>query len=87
MVVAQRTSTRSRFDPKGTDRSRQDLTLLAMVGIVDPPRAEAKAAIAKCHDAGFRVRMITGTMPPPLLPSPGSSASKAGRSPAPSSPR
>jgi Ca2+-transporting ATPase len=38
----------------------QDLTLLAMVGIVDPPRAEAKAAIAECHKAGIRVRMITG---------------------------
>ncbi len=37
-----------------------DLTLLAMVGIVDPPRPEAKAAIAECHDAGIRVRMITG---------------------------
>jgi len=31
-----------------------------MVGIVDPPRPEAKAAIAECHDAGIRVRMITG---------------------------
>ena len=31
-----------------------------MVGIVDPPRAEAKAAIAECRDAGIRVRMITG---------------------------
>jgi Ca2+-transporting ATPase len=38
----------------------EDLTLLAMVGIVDPPRPEAKAAIAECHDAGIRVRMITG---------------------------
>lgn len=38
----------------------QDLTLLAMVGIVDPPRPEAKAAIAECHEAGIRVRMITG---------------------------
>ena len=37
-----------------------DLTLLAMVGIVDPPRPEAKAAIAECRDAGIRVRMITG---------------------------
>ncbi|GAA1968862.1 cation-transporting P-type ATPase [Nocardioides panacihumi] len=37
-----------------------DLTLLAMVGIVDPPRAEAKAAIAECRKAGIRVRMITG---------------------------
>ena len=31
-----------------------------MVGIVDPPRPEAKAAIAECHSAGIRVRMITG---------------------------
>ena len=38
----------------------QDLTFLAMVGIVDPPRAEAKAAIEKCHSAGIQVRMITG---------------------------
>ncbi|WP_107771464.1 cation-translocating P-type ATPase [Nocardioides sediminis] len=37
-----------------------DLTLLAMVGIVDPPRAEARTAIAECRDAGIRVRMITG---------------------------
>jgi len=38
----------------------RDLTLLAMVGIVDPPRPEAKATIAECRDAGIRVRMITG---------------------------
>ncbi len=31
-----------------------------MVGIVDPPRTEAKDAIAKCHSAGIQVRMITG---------------------------
>jgi P-type Ca2+ transporter type 2C len=37
-----------------------DLTLLAMVGIVDPPRPEARAAIAECREAGIRVRMITG---------------------------
>ena len=37
-----------------------ELTLLAMVGIVDPPRPEARTAIAECHDAGIRVRMITG---------------------------
>jgi Ca2+-transporting ATPase len=38
----------------------EDLTLLAMVGIVDPPRPEARTAIAECHSAGIRVRMITG---------------------------
>src|SRR5436190_20132929 len=37
-----------------------DLTLLALVGIVDPPRAEAKAAITVAHAAGIQVRMITG---------------------------
>jgi P-type Ca2+ transporter type 2C len=36
------------------------LTLLALVGIVDPPRPAAKAAITKAHAAGIQVRMITG---------------------------
>ena len=38
----------------------EDLTLLAMVGIVDPPRPQAKVAIAKAKAAGIKVRMITG---------------------------
>ena len=38
----------------------RDLTLLALVGIVDPPRKEARDAIAQCKEAGIRVRMITG---------------------------
>jgi Ca2+-transporting ATPase len=37
-----------------------DLTLLALVGIVDPPRPSAKAAIETAHSAGIQVRMITG---------------------------
>ena len=37
-----------------------NLTLLAMAGIVDPPRPEARTAIAEAHDAGIQVRMITG---------------------------
>jgi magnesium-transporting ATPase (P-type) len=36
------------------------LTLLGMVGMIDPPRAEAVAAVAECHGAGIRVKMITG---------------------------
>ena len=34
--------------------------MLALVGIVDPPRPTAKAAIAIAHEAGIQVRMITG---------------------------
>jgi magnesium-transporting ATPase (P-type) len=36
------------------------LTFLGVVGIVDPPRPEATAAIAEAHTAGIRVKMITG---------------------------
>ena len=37
-----------------------DLTLLALVGIVDPARAEARTAITSAHSAGIAVKMITG---------------------------
>ena len=61
MVVAQRDLDPGSFDPTGDLIGLvEQLTLLAMVGIVDPPRAEAKAAIAECRSAGIRVRMITG---------------------------
>src|SRR5437764_2065779 len=36
------------------------MTLLALVGIADPPRPQAKAAIATAHAAGIQGRMITG---------------------------
>ena len=35
-------------------------TLLGLVGLIDPPRAEAVAAVAECQRAGLRVKMITG---------------------------
>lgn len=35
-------------------------TLLALVGIIDPPREEARQAVRDCHRAGIRVKMITG---------------------------
>jgi Ca2+-transporting ATPase len=49
------------FDSKGDLLALIDgLTLLALVGIVDPPRPQAKAAIATAQEAGIQVRMITG---------------------------
>ncbi|MDI1347619.1 HAD-IC family P-type ATPase [Aquabacterium sp.] len=35
-------------------------TLLGMVGMIDPPREEARRAVAECQRAGLRVKMITG---------------------------
>jgi P-type Ca2+ transporter type 2C len=37
-----------------------DLQMTALVGMVDPPRAESKAAVAEAQAAHIRVRMITG---------------------------
>jgi len=37
-----------------------NLTLLGLVGLIDPPRQEAIAAIKRCQQAGIRVKMITG---------------------------
>ena len=42
------------------DDSDDDLTLLGLVGLIDPPREEAVAAVADCGAAGIRVKMITG---------------------------
>ncbi len=37
-----------------------DLVLIGLVGIIDPPREEAVRAVERCHQAGIRVKMITG---------------------------
>lgn len=38
----------------------EGLTLLGIVGIMDPPRDEAIRAVHRCREAGIRVKMITG---------------------------
>ena len=41
----------------------EDFIFLGFIGIVDPPRPEAREAITKCHAAGIKVVMITGDHP------------------------
>jgi P-type Ca2+ transporter type 2C len=61
LAVARRDLEPATFDPAGDLLALvEQLELLALIGIVDPPRKEAKDAIALCKDAGIRVRMITG---------------------------
>ena len=40
-----------------------DLTLVALVGLIDPLRPESSSAVARCRAAGIRVGMITGDHP------------------------
>jgi Ca2+-transporting ATPase len=52
------------YKPKATSAdAEREMIFLGLVGMIDPPRPEAKAAIEKCAQAGIRVAMITGDHP------------------------
>ena len=54
----------SRVPVEGRDRvdmaDIKDLTLLGVLGMIDPPRESAKEAVRECRSAGIAVKMITG---------------------------
>ena len=61
MAAAVRDLDPAGFDPHGDLLGYvTDLQLTSLVGMVDPPRAESKAAVASAHAAHIRVRMVTG---------------------------
>lgn len=50
-------------DPLTSEQAETGLVLLGIVGMLDPPRAEALESVAMCRSAGIRPVMITGDHP------------------------
>jgi len=61
LMVATRVIAAAGFDATGNLAEHvQALEFVGLIGLVDPPRPEARAAIALCKQAGIQVKMITG---------------------------
>lgn len=46
--------------PPDRDQVESNLTFLGVAGLLDPPRPEVRDAVARCHEAGIRIHIITG---------------------------
>lgn len=56
-------SSSAKEDEKLRGTVEQDLILLGLAGIYDPPRRETKPSIGECSNAGIKVHMLTGDHP------------------------
>jgi len=58
LAIAQKTQSKS--NEISTDDIESGFEFIGLIGMIDPPRAEAIEAIKACHKAGITVKMITG---------------------------
>jgi P-type Ca2+ transporter type 2C len=60
LALAEKPLSKDGSDDAAEAESASGYTLLGLVGMIDPPRAEAAAAIQQAHAAGIRTVMLTG---------------------------
>ncbi|KAI9669474.1 MAG: Na+ ATPase [Caeruleum heppii] len=63
LAIAQReatSATQQSTSELPREEAEQDLTLLGLAGLYDPPRLETKNSVQQCADASVRVHMLTG---------------------------
>ena len=64
LAVAARSLPADSLDREQVDEHlEQDLVFIGLIGMIDPPRDEAKQAVVRAKDAGIRPLMITGDHP------------------------
>jgi calcium-translocating P-type ATPase len=67
LAVARRRLEDGSEPPVRREEAEHDLCLLGLVALFDPPRPEVAAAVARCHEAGIRILVITGDYGPTAL--------------------
>ena len=60
IAVARRALAKGAVVPSTRDQVEKDLCLVGLIGLLDPARPEAAAAIERAHRAGIRLHVVTG---------------------------
>ena len=63
LAIADRQLPQEANAPAQRDDAERELCFLGLVAMLDPPRPEVSDAVARCHEAGIRIIVITGDHP------------------------
>ena len=63
LAIADRQLPHEANAPAQRDDAERELCFLGLVAMLDPPRPEVSEAVARCHEAGIRIIVITGDHP------------------------